>query len=122
MLIMNQRREPRFETDESIWITVFGEPDIRLPARIKNVSPRGVGLALQGPVAIGVALKIELDDGLVLGEVIYCREDEDSYYVGVELEQALCGLADLARALRAFSDAPSGPQQTDPVEERHHEN
>lgn len=121
MLIMNQRREPRFETDQSIWITLFGEPDIRLPARIKNVSPRGVGLALQGPVAIGVALKIELDDGFLLGEVIYCREDEDSYYVGVELEQALCGLKGLARALGAFSEAPSGPQQDDPVKERRQE-
>ena len=35
---MNQRRDPRFEINQSIWITLFGEPDIRLPARIKNVS------------------------------------------------------------------------------------
>ena len=120
MLIMNQRRKPRFETEQSIWVTFFGEPDVRLAARIKNVSVRGIGLELQGPVAIGTALKIELDDSLVLGEVIYCREDETSFYVGVILEQALCGLGDLAKALRAFADTPSGPQQTDPVKERRH--
>jgi hypothetical protein len=122
MYIMNQRREPRFETDQSIWITLFGEPDIQLPARVKNVSARGIGLELQGPVAIGAALKIDLPDGLVLGEVIYCREDVGCFYVGVELEQALCGLVDLANAFRAFSDAPSGPQQTDPVKERRYQN
>ena len=121
MLIMNQRREPRFEAEQSIWITLFGEPDIRLPARIKNVSVRGIGLELQGPVAIGTALKFEVDDSLLLGEVIYCREDEASFYVGVELEQALCGLGALAKALRAFSDTPSGPQQEDPVKERRHQ-
>src|ERR1017187_4955026 len=127
MLSMSQRREPRFNADQSIWITLFGEPDIRLPARIKNVSVRGIGLELQGPVAIGTALKFEVDDALILGEVIYCREDEASFYVGVELEQALCGLTALADALRAFSDlpsdathaadTPSGLQQAEPVNE-----
>ena len=128
---MNERREPRFEANEPIWITLFGEPDIQLPARIKNVSARGIGLELQGPVAVGTALKFEVDDSLLLGEVIYCREDEASFYVGVELEQALCGLEQLAKALRAFSDsptgvgptgvAPSGHQQADPVNERRHQ-
>jgi hypothetical protein len=122
MLVMNQRREPRLETDQSVWITLFGEPDIRLPARIKNVSARGIGLELQGPVAIGTALKFELDDALLLGEIIYCREDGDSFYVGVELEQALCGLADLADALRAFSDSPSNLQQAEPVKEGGYQN
>jgi len=115
---MNQRREPRFEANQSIWITLFGEPDIRLPALIKNVSSRGIGLELQGPVAIGTALKFEADDALLLGEVIYCRGDGDSFYVGVELEQALCGLMDLAKALSAFGDEPSSTQQTDAVKER----
>ena len=131
MFSMNQRREPRFETEQSVWITLFGEPDIQLPARIENVSARDIGLELQGPVAVGTALKIDLDDGLLLGEVIYCREDEASFYVGVELEQALCGLGQLAEALSAFSDSrsgdspsgdsPSGPQQAHPVIERRHQ-
>jgi hypothetical protein len=131
MLIMNQRRDPRFETNQSVWITLFGEPDIRLPARIKNVSVRGIGLELQGPVAVGTALKFEVDDCLLLGEVIYCRQvdassAEVSFYVGVELEQALRGLKDLADALRAFSDtpsgdSPSGPQQEDSVKQRRYQ-
>jgi hypothetical protein len=37
-----------------------------------------------------------LDDAILLGEVIYCRDQGGGYYVGIELEQALCGLADLA--------------------------
>jgi len=122
MVIMNQRFEPRLETDQSVWITLFGEPDIRLPARVKNVSTRGIGLELEGPVAIGSPVKIELDDCLFLGEVIYCRQDEASFFVGVELEQALCGLSELARALGAFSDSCSSPEQTDPVIERRYQN
>jgi hypothetical protein len=120
MLVMNERRDPRIEADQSISITLFGEPDIHLPARIKNVSKRGIGIELQGPVAVGTALRIELDDALLLGEVIYCRQDEGACYVGVELEHALYGLAEFARSLRAFADEPSGPQQADPMKERRH--
>jgi PilZ domain-containing protein len=122
MVIMNQRFEPRLETDQSVWVTLFGEPDIRLPARVKNVSTRGIGLELEGPVAIGSPVKIELDDCLFLGEVIYCRQDETSFFVGVELEQALYGLSELARALGAFPDSSSSPEQTDPVIERRYQN
>ena len=119
---MNQRREPRLETLQSVWVTLFGEPDIRLPAHVKNVSPRGIGLAFPGPVAIGTALKIELEDSLLLGEVIYCREEEASFYVGVELEQALYGLGALAQAVRAFATPPSSPQEADPMKERRYQN
>jgi hypothetical protein len=122
MLIMNQRRAPRFETNQCVSVTLFGEPDIRVTARIRNVSMRGMGLELQGPVAIGAPLKIDFDDGLLLGEVIYCREDGASFYVGVELEQALYGLADFAKTLGGFSDSFSGPQEAQPVSKRRYEN
>jgi len=119
---MNQRREPRFQLEQFLWITLFGEPDIRLPARIKNVSARGIGLEIQAPVAVGSALKFELDDFLLLGEVIYCRDDGNSFYVGVELEHMLCGLGDLAQAIEAFADPPSGLEQADAVKYRGNQN
>jgi hypothetical protein len=122
MLVMNQRRELRIETEQPVRVTIFGEPDIYLHACIKNVSARGVGLELQGPVAVGAPLKIELDDALLLGEVIYCRDDGVSFYVGVELEHSLCGLRDLAEALGGFPDAASSPQKAHAVLERRYEN
>ena len=100
---MKERRDPRFGANQTVWITLFGEPDIQLRARIKNVSGRGLGLELDGPVATGAAVKLELDDTLLLGEVIYCRKDPSSYYIGVEIEQSLAGLADLGIAVRAFN-------------------
>lgn len=119
---MNQRREPRLEALQSIWVTVFGEPDIRLPAQVKNISNRGVGLSLLGPVAIGSALKIELEDSLLLGEVIYCRDDESSFYVGVELEQALVGLQALAQSVSVFASPGLSSEEAHAVKERRYEN
>jgi hypothetical protein len=119
---MNQRREPRLEANQPVRVTLFGEPDIRLLARVKNVSRRGMGFEIEGPVSTGTAVRIDIDDAFFLGEVIYCRQDESSFYVGVELEQVLFGLTDLAQILGAFSDSPSGPEQTHPVIERRYQN
>lgn len=127
---MNQRRETRVQANhvqanQSVAITLFGEPDIRLWGRIRNISGRGIGLEMEGPVAAGTALKVELDDALLLGEVIYCRPDESVFYVGVELEHALSGLGELSRMVNAYHDAfapaDSRPQRTQSMIEGGHQ-
>uniref|UniRef100_Q01SY4 Type IV pilus assembly PilZ n=1 Tax=Solibacter usitatus (strain Ellin6076) TaxID=234267 RepID=Q01SY4_SOLUE len=116
--VMNQR-------DRSVAITVFGEPDMRIRGRIRNISGRGIGLETEVPVAAGTALKVELDDGLLLGEVIYCRADGPVFYVGVELEHALCGLGELSLMVNAYRDAfepaESRAQRGHSVVERGHQ-
>ena len=56
------------------------------------------------PVGIGAALKIDLPDAVLLGEAMYCRGENGGYFVGIELEQALCGLESLNQAFRGFLD------------------
>lgn len=124
---MNQRREPRFQADQPVRITIFGEPDLHLTAIVKNVSGRGMGIEVEGPIATGSALKIDLEDAILLGEVIYTRDQGTSFYLGVELEHALYGLAELARVVRSFSeDLPealeSSPQQAHAVKQTRGEN
>jgi hypothetical protein len=122
MLVMNQRRESRIEANQCVRITTLGEPEIQFPARIKNVSMRGVGLELQCPIKPGAAIRIDLEDALLLGEVIFCRKDAERFFAGVELEHALWGLADLQLAVGGFSDSHSGPEQAHPVIERRYQN
>jgi hypothetical protein len=93
-----------------------------LAGRIKNVSVRGVGLELRCRIAAGAAIRIDLKDALLLGEVIFCREDTESYYAGVELEHALFGLRELQLALDGFSDPLSSPEQAEAVIERRYQN
>jgi hypothetical protein len=115
---MNQRREPRFPVDRPIAVTVFGPPDTRVEARIRNAAGRGLGLELAAPLATGTALKIDLEDSILLGEVIYCRVQEGGWYVGVELVHALNGLVELASIMRGFVDAPSRAEQPRPAESK----
>ena len=100
---MDQRREPRFEVDQPVAVTVLCEPQTRIAARVKNASGRGLGLVTAAPLPPGAALRIEIQDAIVLGEAIYCREDPEGHFIGVELDQVLVGLTELARNLAAFA-------------------
>ncbi len=100
---MEQRREPRFAIQQRVPVTLLGEPDLRRSARIENVSGRGLGLLMKDAVRPGAAIQIELENEIVLGEVIYCRPEPEGYFLGVELDQVLSGLAELAARLDEFS-------------------
>jgi hypothetical protein len=99
---MDQRREPRFRADQAVAVTILGEQPTRLAARVRNASGRGLGLFVPCRVDPGAAIRIEIDDSIVLGEAVYCRSEPDGYYIGVELDQVLVSLTELGRRLSAF--------------------
>jgi len=103
---MEQRSELRVPCDEAVVVTVLREPEARYPARIRNSSTRGMAIQIPAEVSPGTALKIEWNDSLVLGEAVYCHPEGDAYLVGIDLDQVLCGLAELGRRLSSF--APPG--------------
>ncbi|HLH20481.1 MAG TPA: PilZ domain-containing protein [Bryobacteraceae bacterium] len=104
---MDQRREPRFEIDQSVIVTVLSEQPLKMHGRVRDASGRGLGLVVPRPVEPGAALRIEIDDALVLGEAIYCRDEQREHFIGVELDQVLVGLTELSRRLSAFDRQPS---------------
>ena len=75
-----------------------------MTARTRNSSGRGLALEISQPVPLHSALKIEIEDSILLGEAIYCRQEGDAYLIGVELDQVLHGLAELGRNLQEFED------------------
>jgi len=103
MVHMDQRREPRFEADQPVIVTVLTEPETRLQARVKNASGRGLGLVTEVGIPPGAAIRIEIDDSMVLGEAIYCRPDPGGHFVGIELDQVLVGLTELGRILSEYA-------------------
>jgi hypothetical protein len=110
---MEQRREPRFEADQPVTVRVLKTPERQQVARVVNASGRGLALEITSPVEPGTALQIELEDALVLGEAVYCRNGKAPYLIGVELDQVLCGLSELSRKLQEFADQDlSGRQVT----------
>jgi len=103
---MEQRREPRFAVHQRVLVTLLDNSQVKRLARIQNVSGRGVGLLMPDAVSPGAAVQIDLENEIVLGEVIYCRPEPEGYFLGVELDQVLSGLAELAARLEEFSAPP----------------
>jgi hypothetical protein len=101
---MDQRREPRFRADQPVTVTVLTDPRRQVDGRVSNASGRGLGVVTATRVEPGAALQIEIDDAVVLGEAIYCRQEHDEFFIGVELDQVLVGLTELARSLAAFTE------------------
>jgi hypothetical protein len=101
---MDQRREPRFRADQPVTVTVLTDPRRQVEGRVRNASGRGLGVVTAARVEPGAALRIEIDDSVVLGEAIYCRSEQDEYFIGVELDQVLVGLTELGKNLAAFTE------------------
>jgi PilZ domain len=112
---MEQRREPRFEADQPVRLTVLGANGGLVQARVRNISGRGLGLETTVPIEPGAALKIEFADSIILAEAVFCRgdgdrdgdRDGDKFFVGVALEQVLTGLAELGKILQQYQDERS---------------
>jgi len=100
---MDLRREPRIAAEQSVVITVLGEHETHQNARIRNASGRGLAIETEAAIPTGTALKIELDDAILLGEAVYCKAVGGCYLLGVELDQVLCGLTELGRRLEEFA-------------------
>lgn len=106
---MDQRHEPRFVADQSVVVTVLGDHETQHRAKIRNASGRGLAIEIPSAVPPGTALKIELEDSIVLGEAVYCQGGHGPYLLGVELDQVLCGLTELGKRLQEFAtEASSG--------------
>jgi len=113
---MDQRREPRFQANQAVVVTILTEQPTRMAAQVRNASGRGLGLVMPCRVEPGAAIRIEIDDAVVLGEAIYCRAEQESYFIGVELDQVLVGLTELGRRLSAFDpEVEMNPLESPPA-------
>ncbi len=117
MFRMEQRRDERIQFDRDAWITIYGNVERRIPGQVRNVSGRGIGLEVDEEVTPGSALKVEIGDVMMLGEVIYCSHDGLTYYLGIELDQAVHSLVALSTSVREFRAQNSGGEQAYAVHE-----
>lgn len=69
---------------------------------VLGLAGRMMQLKLPEPADIGIAIKIEADDTMSLGEVNCCRPDGEGYVVCVELSQSLHDVNEHVRLARAL--------------------
>jgi len=100
---MEKRREPRYSPGEPVMVSILTGEQSTHCATVKNGSGNGMALAMPVPVKPGAAVKILLDDSLLLGEAVHCSPLEGGFLVGVHLESKLTQLSRLAQMLEKFA-------------------
>ncbi len=94
---MERRNEPRVITDQAVRVTILGNYRYEVQGKAVDLSGHGMRIVVPHRVAPGDPVKIELDDAMVFGEICYCCPNGRGFMVGVQLDQALQGLAELTR-------------------------
>jgi hypothetical protein len=98
----DQRQAERRQISHPAIVSIAGTPNLVLHAMIRNVSAGGTQIRLDQALPSSTLVKIEYNDNLLLGEVIYCQPEQSGWLVGVKIEHGLFELAALATAMQAF--------------------
>jgi hypothetical protein len=69
-------------------------------AEVMDFSGRGMRLRTSFDIPAGTAVRIDIDNSLLLGEVCHCVQVDDHYEAGIKLDQVLSGLCDLEQINR----------------------
>lgn len=100
---LDQRQTQRHQASQPAIVSVLGTTRGVLQCEIRNVSKGGTQLQLDQPLEASSLLKVEYDNNLLLGEVVYCQQEQTGWVVGIRIEHTLSGLTALADAMRASS-------------------
>jgi hypothetical protein len=84
-----------------------------VPATLKNLSGRGLRLITGCAIQLGTAVRIDINDSVLLGEVCYCSSTPDGLVCGVQLEQALNSVGDLTRLVSRLMMEDTGSRPGD---------
>ncbi len=103
---VERRRESRHQTKQPVSLTLLGEKpgqNHSIEGMILDFSGRGLRVEVAEAVTPGAAVRLDLKDQLMLGEVCYCQRAENgSYALGLQMEQALSHLEDLSHLMNAL--------------------
>lgn len=101
---MERRAESRFPSNCPVRLTLLGDSPESFAATLVNISGRGARLWTNRPLECDTSVRIDIENGLLLGEVCYCATDGDGYGIGVQLEHSLLNLAEVTRMRNRILD------------------
>jgi len=79
-----------------------------IDARIIDASVSGIRLESPLSISAGSLIKVEWQDTLLLGEVLYSQSAGSSTVLGIELTRALYGMSELRRLNANLTGATQG--------------
>jgi hypothetical protein len=92
----------RYQSEQAVRLHVLGGASpLSIAARLVQMSGRRVELRTAEALPCGGAVKIEMEDSLLLGEVAGCSRTETSFCSLIHVREAIPSMSDLARLVAA---------------------
>jgi|GEM_PF-816741 len=104
----DRRSHPRFAQNDIVRLTLLSEDGRTIDARIIDASVSGIRLESPLSISAGSLIKVEWQDTLLLGEVLYSQSAGSSTVLGIELTRALYGMSELRRLNANLTGATQG--------------
>jgi len=101
-IAVDLRQTERRGLSHPAMVTVLGTVVQVLHGEIRNISEGGTQIRLSEPLAPSTLVRVEYDDNLLLGEVVYCQSERSGSLIGLRIEHGLFGLTQLASAMQGF--------------------
>ncbi len=104
---MERRNDSRYETDTPATLHLLGEKPTVVAARIVEASC--TGMRLESPMALenDRAVRLDVGDVMILGEVCYCQPSDRSeafpFVIGIVTSESLTGLGSLQHLINALA-------------------
>jgi hypothetical protein len=95
----DRSQTPRQRLSRAAVVSVL-ETGQLLRGEIRNFSEGGAQILLDQQLRVTSPVKIECAGKLLLGEVVYCRQEQAGWLLGIRVGTALSGVTDLAHATR----------------------
>jgi hypothetical protein len=90
-----QRQRPRHQVAMRATVRLVGANSETLHGEIRNINKGGTQVWLDQPVRSATLVAIDYNDNRLLGEVVYCAQEQAGWLVGIRIEHALFGLTHL---------------------------
>ena len=102
----DRRTAPRFEMNQAAVLTLLTDPPESMPVVIADGHFKGMRIDLHMQLSANQAVKIEVGEFMILGEVCYCGPANPGtpmpYSAGIDVSQILSGISDLRHLLDAL--------------------
>ncbi|MCC6585477.1 MAG: PilZ domain-containing protein [Bryobacterales bacterium] len=94
---MEQRKQIRVPVQRPVKLTVLGDNPTEMEGYLSNISGRGLRMTMSEAIPVNAAVRVDIDNSMLLGEVCYCEPFGGQWAVGLEMEQSLSDLSGLCR-------------------------
>jgi len=98
---VERKTEIQYRPEQTVRLNILGDSPETLTAQMVTLSGRRASLNVQGNIAAGKAVRIDLNDSMLLGEIAGCVSALSGFVAHVEVIEAIPSMSDLAKLVSA---------------------